>query len=530
MKATQPVSPLVPLPEQLQRWASHDPDRVLLHHVGRDWSYGEIFRNAQSVGSWLAESGVRPDDRVALGLPNGAEYVIAYFGIGLAGACAVTLEASQTGRELAYAVNHSTSTAAILSGVAHQRLVQSGEPTPSLRRVMITGPVTDEMAGGNTTSMAEVMHRAARRMSAALLDSAAQIIYTSGTTGRPKGVVLSHKNLAANTSSIIASLSLGKEDSAFAILPFSYSYGNSVMLTHVSRGGRIVIASDFVFWMDVLDVMQRQKATGFAGIPSSFAMLINRSDFLRRAWPDLRYLTCAGGALPLSLVERIRHELPHVALYLMYGQTEASARLACLPPEDLERKLGSAGRAIADVELTIRDDTGALVSVGETGEIVARGDNIMREYWNDPEATTRVLRPDGLHTGDLGRMDAEGYLFITGRKDDVIKSGGYRIGPQEIEDVVLEVEGVAEAGVTGVKDEVLGAVPVAFVVARTNDPSLANRIRSHLTAVLPRFKIPRDIHVVGALPRTPNGKLQRRKLLELIPASESPSSAGNVGS
>ncbi len=514
---------LVPLPEQLQRRSAAHPDRVLLHHRGLDWTYGEISAGAQGIAAWLAERGVQPGDRVVLAMANCAEYVTGYFGIQMSGACAVTLDALLAGGELSYAINHSGSVVAILSPTVNQRVARAGIEMPALRSVLLTGASTDAIAGVETVVLDESIGARTRERPSLSLASAAQIIYTSGTTGRPKGVVLSHQNLAANTASIIESLALRELDSVFAILAFSYSYGNSLLLTHVSCGGRVVMASDFVFWNDVLGLMEKQKASGFAGIPSSFAMLLNRSDFLRRRWPDLRYLTCAGGALPLPTIQRIREALPHLDLFLMYGQTEASARLSCLPPVDIERKLGSAGRAIPGVELTIRDESGAEVRPGEVGEVVARGRSIMTGYFNDPDATAQVLREDGLHTGDLGRLDDEGYLFITGRGDDVIKSGGYRIGPQEIEDAALQVDGVAEVGVTGIRDEVLGVVPVAFVVALRDDPSLVQRIRTHLETVLARYKVPRDIKLVSALPRTLNGKLQRRKLLELLVAGDPPS-------
>jgi acyl-CoA synthetase (AMP-forming)/AMP-acid ligase II len=324
--------------------------------------------------------------------------------------------------------------------------------------------------------------------------------------------MLSHRNLAANTRSILATLPVAEAGSVFVILPFSYSYGNSLLQTHATSGGRLVVASDFVFWNEVLDLMKRERAAGFAGIPSSFAMLMRRSAFLDRAWPDLRYLTCAGGALPPTAVVELRQRLPHVSLYLMYGQTEASARLSCLSPEQSGSRAGSAGRAIPDVELTIRDESGAALPPGEAGEVVARGENVMVGYWRDPEATASVLREDGLHTGDRGRMDADGYLYIDGRADDVIKSGGYRISPQEIEDAILEVNGVVEAGVTGAPDDVLGAVPVAYLVVSPDSVDIIGTIRDHLKQRVARHKVPRDLHIVARLPRTPNGKLQRRLL------------------
>ena len=516
------------LPHRLLERASRHPERVLLHHRGRDWTFAEVGAAAAGVAATLQSQGVRPGDRVAIAFPNSCEYAAAYFGAQLAGACAVTLDAAQPGQELAYAVAHSGSVAALFDAAPWKRLMETEAALPSLRSAILApGAVPPQTVAAVSVADA-IRFRAPLETHTPSGGDPAQIIYTSGTTGKPKGVVLSHRNLAANTDAIAASLSLREGDSVFAILAFSYSYGNSLLLTHVSCGGRVVIAPDFVFWKDVLDLMQRQQASGFAGIPSSFGMLLNRSDFLRREWPHLRYLTCAGGALPLPTLDQLRQQLPSVSVYIMYGQTEASARLACLPPERLHEKLGSAGQAIPGVVLTIRDDEGREVPRNTVGEIVARGDNVMIGYHNDPAATADVLRPDGLHTRDMGRMDDDGFLFITGRRDDVIKSGGYRIGPQEIEDAMLAVDGVAEAGATGVPDDLLGAAPVAFFVARSPDPQLLARIKTHLAAVLPRYKVPREIHEVQALPRTSNGKLQRRRLKEMLPAPP-PAGAKNNG-
>ena len=509
---------MMSLPQRLLERAARHPERVLLQHRGRDWTYAEVATAAGGIAATLKAQGVQPGDRVAIAFPHSIEYAAAYFGVQMAGACAVTLDAAQPGPELAYAVGHSGSVTAIFDAAPWKRLMEAETALPALRSAIL-GPGAASPQTVAATSVADAI--GLRDPGESRIPSPpdpAQIIYTSGTTGKPKGVVLSHQNLAANTDAIAASLSLREGDSVFAILAFSYSYGNSLLLTHVACGGRVVIAPDFVFWKDVLDLMQRQQAAGFAGIPSSFGMLLNRSDFLRREWPHLRYLTCAGGALPLPILDQLRRQLPSVSVYVMYGQTEASARLACLPPERLHEKLGSAGQAIPGVVLTIRDDDGQEVPRNTVGEIVARGDNIMLGYYNDPAATAEVLRPDGLHTRDMGRMDDDGFLFITGRRDDVIKSGGYRIGPQEIEDAMLAVEGVAEAGATGVPDDLLGAAPVAFFVARTPDPDLPGRIKTHLAAVLPRYKVPREIHEVSALPRTSNGKLQRRRLKELLPS------------
>jgi acyl-CoA synthetase (AMP-forming)/AMP-acid ligase II len=217
------------------------------------------------------------------------------------------------------------------------------------------------------------------------------------------------------------------------------------------------------------------------------------------------------------MVERLRAASSRAELYLMYGQTEATARLATLLPHDVATRPGSIGKAIPGVSLAVLDEEGRLAPPGETGEIVARGDNVMVGYWNDPEETARVLRPDGLHTGDLARMDEDGYLYIVGRQSDIIKCGAYRISPKEIEEAILELDGVAEVAVTGRPDELLGEAPVALVVPEGDGLLSPQAVLDHCREALPRHKMVREVRLVPALPKAASGKVRRSDLACLWP-------------
>jgi acyl-CoA synthetase (AMP-forming)/AMP-acid ligase II len=342
----------------------------------------------------------------------------------------------------------------------------------------------------------------------------AQLLYTSGTTGDPKGVMLSHANVAANTDAVIAYLELAPQDTVVSVLPFYYAYGASVLHTHLASGACIVLGPSMVFPIQVLDAVQRHRATGFSGVPSTYVLLL---DMLERRGHDLaslRYLTQAGGAMAPAVADRVRGLLPDARLFLMYGQTEATSRISWLPPERLDDKRGSVGIPVRDTHWRVIGENGTPATAGQPGEVCVRGPGIMLGYWNNPAATQAVLRDGWLHTGDLGYVDAEGYLFLQGRRSDMIKTGAHRVHPTDVEEVIAELPGIREVAVVGIDDDALGQVIKAFVVADEILPRAEDRIKAHCRARLAAYKIPRHITFVDALPRTASGKVRRVQLTE----------------
>jgi acyl-CoA synthetase (AMP-forming)/AMP-acid ligase II len=342
-------------------------------------------------------------------------------------------------------------------------------------------------------------------------DKLALLLYTSGTTGRPKGVMLSHGNLMANVGAIVQYLGLTGADSVVSILPFYYSYGASVLHTHLTVGARVVIESNLVFPQTVLETIVRERVTGFSGVPSTFALLLTRTKLASYDLSSLRYVTQAGGPMAPALTQRLRSALPDARLFVMYGQTEATARLTWLPPERLDEKLGSVGIPIPGTRLQIRRDDGQLADQGEVGEVWVHGDHVMIGFLNDPTATRAVIKDGWLKTGDMGRVDPEGFLFLAGRRSDMIKTGAHRVHPKEVEEVIAEIPGVAEVAVIGIHDEILGQVVRAFVVAES---ALApEHIKAHCRERMAAYKVPKQIDLVTSLPKTASGKVQRVRLL-----------------
>lgn len=494
-----------PLASRLLVTARHNPRRDAIVDGDRRIDYAELAARVKGFAGFLHAQGLGAGERIAIVLPNSLEAVVACYGSWLAGCVAVPLNAQARGRELGAWLRHAgpkllvheagnieIDVALSGAGVAPQRVVVGAGEAP---------------AGG--INWQDAIESAPVASAAHIFQPVATILYTSGTTGAPKGVTLTHANVVANTDAIIEYLELTCEDSAVSVLPFYYSYGASVLHTHLAVGGRLVLQPNLVFPDVVVDVMARERVTGFPGVASTFSLLLDRVALAGHDLSSLRYLTQAGGAMAPTLIKRLRDAIPHARLFVMYGQTEATARLAWLPPERLDDKPGSAGKAIRGVGIEVRDNAGARVPAGTPGEVWVRGPNVMAGYWNDPAATALVLRDGWLRTGDMGHLDADGYLYLDGRRSDMIKTGAHRVHPLDVEEVLFELPGVIDAAVVGVDEPTLGQVVKAFIVAGGDPPLDADVVRAHCRKRLAVYKVPRHVEFMATLPRTASGKVRR---------------------
>lgn len=341
-------------------------------------------------------------------------------------------------------------------------------------------------------------------------DQLAEIIFTSGSTGEPKGVMISHRNLIANTGSIVEYLNLTPADTMLVVLPFYYCYGLSLLHTHLRAGGSIVLNNMFMMLGGVINDLERYHCTGFAGVPSHFQVLLRKSEsFKTSRFTSLRYVTQAGGKLHNAFIEEFMNAMPDIRFFVMYGQTEATARLAWLPPERLPEKIGSCGIAIPGVTLKVADDKGMPVKSGQTGEILAKGDNIMQGYYKDELATAETLHNGWLRTGDLGTVDKDGFIYLSARKKEIIKVGGRRISPKEIEEVIVSMPEVVDCTIQGITDEILGESMKATVILRgmqTNEDITADTIRAFCAERLAPYKIPQIIEIKDKISLTATGK------------------------
>jgi long-chain acyl-CoA synthetase len=349
----------------------------------------------------------------------------------------------------------------------------------------------------------------------------AVLMFTSGTTAAPKAVRVTHANLMANTDSILAYLGLRRDDRVLVILPFSYCYGASLLHTHLRTGASLVLCNSFVFPETAIDLLEHEGCTEFAGVPSSFQLLLRAGTFASRPLPSLRIVQAAGGKLPPVLVEELIAAQPAAQLFVMYGQTEATARLSYLPPDRLRDKPGSIGRGIPGVELQVLDEQGSPVAAGEQGEIYARGANISPGYRGDPEGSADKFTPLGLRTGDLAVVDDEGFVYVVDRKDDFIKSWGHRVSSQEVEACALRLPDLVSAAAVGVPDEAAGEAIALFATRRSGAALTEGEVLAFCRQHLPRHMTPRSVVLLDALPLTATGKVAKARLRALgAPARE----------
>ncbi|HZL08503.1 MAG TPA: AMP-binding protein [Prolixibacteraceae bacterium] len=336
----------------------------------------------------------------------------------------------------------------------------------------------------------------------------AEIIFTSGSTSTPKGVMLSHNNIISNTNSIIQYLKISEYDIIQVVLPFFYCYGLSLLHTHIRIGGQLVLNNNFIFLASTIHNINKFKCTGFAGVPSHFQILLRKTELFRSTkFPTLRYVTQAGGKLSNVFIDEFTSNFPDVNFYVMYGQTEATARLSYLPPHMLKDKQGSIGKGIPDVELMVVDEEGQNVKVGTTGEIIARGQNIMAGYFDDPDETKNTIRNGWLYTGDLGTVDHEGFIYLTARKKEIIKVGGKRVSPKEIEEIINMIPEVIDCSVEAIQDEFLGEGIMATIITdKINIHITAEYIRGVCSLKLSSYKIPSKIVFKDSMELSTTGK------------------------
>ena len=487
-------------------------------------SYGELAERVQALAGHLWAMGIRPGERVLAALPNSPATVVASLAVQALGGIAVEVNrewspdvladiVARTGVRHAFvSVRDLRAWSKICEQAALARLwVVSGGPLqasvlahlgPTRATLLLEDGRVDPSLGGAPPAPKPTLDA----------NAPALILFTSGSTGRPRGVIQTYRNVDTNTRSIVTYLSLSAEDRALLILPLYYCYGRSVLQTHLRVGGSVFLDGRFAFPRMVLEALDVEGCTGFAGVPLTYEIIRRQVDVSSLPRPRLRYLTQAGGAMSPETIDWVRAAFRPAELYVMYGQTEATARLSYLPPARAEAKRGSIGIAIPGVELRVVDERGCELPRGEVGQLVARGDNVTPGYLDEPEESAAILHDGWLWTGDLAAQDPDGFFFHRGRSKEILKIGGQRVSPVQIEQVIAEHPQIAEAAVVGAPDPLKGEVPVAYLVARPGTRPEAAILEAFCHARMPPYQVPVRFTLVEALPRNEAGKLLRAEL------------------
>jgi acyl-CoA synthetase (AMP-forming)/AMP-acid ligase II len=503
----------------LEHSAQQYPDKPAVWYKNEWMTYGQIEQRANQIAHFLVENKVRRGERVALLLENSFDYIINYYAVLKAGAVTVALNTETNTDSLIYLLNDSGSSAIITQAKFSRHIIPALPKIPYLKQVIIDQDNLDDykQIGHCTQTKLHDVYRNGKTEVTPVrcidLDLAS-LVYTSGSTGKPKGVMLTHLNIVSNTRSIVQYLELTESDRIMVVLPFYYIYGKSLLNTHFFAGGSVVIDNRFAFPNVILETMKKTAVTGLAGVPSTFMILLEKSTVKQQEFNSLRYVTQAGGAMAPVIQKEVARVFKPAKLFIMYGATEASARLSYLDPADLPRKWGSIGKAIPNVDLFIADENGTPLPPHTEGQIVARGSNLMQGYWNDYETTVTALRNGLYYTGDIGKMDEEGFVYVVGRTKDMIKVGGERISAKEIEEIILELKEVQEVAVIGVDDNYLGEAIKAFIVLASSKKLTIEDIKNHCKRRLSPVKIPKYIELLASLPKNQAGKVLKQSLRE----------------
>lgn len=463
-------------------------------------NYADLSTAINKVAQALIAVGVGPADRVGLLGNNSFFWVASYVAIFKLGAVVVPYSAALKAPQLKTRLEMVNCKALCLEETLYRRL-KTGLPIdlPLVFDNILRTPNLPSTRIIPTVSVS--------------VDQDAVLIFTSGTTARPRIVRLTHRNIQANTNSIIEYLHLTAAERMMAVLPFDYCFGASLLHTHLRVGGSLVL-SRFLYPESVLDLLEATHCTGLAGVPSLYQTLLRNTTFPTRGLTSLKKVQQAGGKLQPVLIKELMTATRHGQVYVMYGQTEATARLSYLPPELLNTKLGSVGRGIPGVELRVLDTAGAPVATGDVGEIVARGDNISPGYLDNPEATAQKFKNGALHTGDLATVDDDGFISVVDRQDDFIKSLGYRVSSQSIEAHVLELPDVVGAAAVGVPDLAQGEAIRVYITVRAGATLSPQDVIDHCKRNLARYMVPQYVEIVRALPLNSNGKVIKAALRE----------------
>ena len=505
----------------LLRTSAHRfPEKEALVHGEQRLTYAEVMRKTAGLAHGLRRAGLQRGERVGVYLEASVPQVISIFGISRAGGVFVPVNSLLFPDQVGHIATDCRMRGLITTHSKLSTLAATLRDIQSMDFLVVLSDGVVSDLSIPTHSFEEMCRLAAPEDPddrAIGLDLAA-ILYTSGSTGKPKGVVLSHAQIMAGSTIVSDYLQITDGDRILAALPFSFDAGLNQLLTAFQQGGTVVLMT-FVFAREIAEMLVKERITGVAGVPTLWSLLAQPGSSMQKyQFPHLRYITNTGGTMPQTVLSALRRLLPTTKVFLMYGLTEAF-RSTYLPPDELDRRPTSIGKAIPNTEVFVIDDKGQPCQPGEVGELVHRGPTVAMGYWGEPELTVRVFRPHPFlppeiangekvcYSGDLVKLDEEGFLYFVGRRDNMIKSAGFRISPTEVEEVLMRTGWLQAAAVIGIPDEMLGQSIKAFVVPSDEMEFARDALLSYCAEQVPRYMVPRSVQFLSELPKTPSGKV-----------------------
>ena len=484
----------------------------------KNYTYAEINEMANAVANALIKDGLKKNERVAVFLDNSVETIAAVYGILKAGGVFSNLSPTLKPKKLEYIVNN-LDAVFLLTQQSKMAVVSEIQANcPLLKKTVILGSDSvhdfinsvkwdDFLSGGGSENPG----------SRSINIDLANIIYTSGSTKDPKGVMMTHLSMESAAKSIIEYLKYAEEDVVLNVLPLSFDYGLYQVIMCFICGATLVLEKSFMFPFVVIDKLIKENVTVFPIVPTILSLLFQLKDFGKYSFPGLRCVTNTGAALPVAFIKKLQEYFPGTQIFSMYGLTECK-RVSYLPPHEIDNRPTSVGISMPNQEVFIVDDNGNRVGPDVIGELVVRGANVMKGYWKAPEETAERLKswiwPGEmvLYTGDLFKMDSEGFLYFVSRKDDIIKTRGERVSPKEIENAIYEIPGVVEAAVIALPDEILGNAIKVFVVQSENNSLSENDIINYCKTNLEAFMVPKFVEFVDSFQKTSTGKIDKKVL------------------
>ncbi len=476
-------------------------------------TYRQFEQRITQMAGWLQQSGVGTSKNVGFILKNGLPFVEVFFGVSLTKAAGVPINFRLTGEEIVYIVNHSDSHVLFIEKEFVETMLNLRPKMPQVQHVVVIGAETDipGMIRYETIAGQTVQYEAVEQASD---EEACMLVYTSGTTGRPKGAVLTHKNITANGMNMIWEFDYDFRHVQLVAAPLFHSAAMSMLIYAGITMSTTILHREFNP-VKVLQTIQAERVQILPMVPAMWNFLFQVPSLGEYDVSSLTHCITGGAITPVELKKRMMSTFPNAGIYDAFGQSEMSPATACLHPEDTLRKTTTVGRPVVNVEIRVVDEHGNDVGENEVGEIIYRGPTVMKEYYRDPQATAEAFADGWFHSGDLVWVDEEGFITIVDRKKDMIISGGENIYPAEIEEVLYRHPDLLEAAVIGVPDGEWGEKVKAFLVPKPGKEVTAEEIVTHCTASLASYKKPKEIQFIEALPRNAAGKVLKRALREL---------------